>query len=518
MSIYCYVIGSSTVETTNGEKHELPSCPYPGCRHKACPYQEEAEVTFVQVPKATVLASAKAMLINRKTWRSMREDNTTELNLKPSVINNAELEEAELTEFMTKAAQETITSVIKEEQVPTNYKLEGVKMGQELNMDGSIKGVTRSLDIGIIGVGGCGNHIADAFAKAGYDAQVINLTDRDFAHLENIPSDDLSRIEMITTAGGAGKDPDVGARAVQEYENILLKKIQRKFNNKEFIFICFGLGGGTGSLGGTKVAELTASLGIPVGVIVTLPRTNEGTDEKVNCLRGLQEVANCKSIKSIVVIDNQRVLERLKDVKASDFWTKANQEIVSLFDSFNRYSAEAADTAFDAEDYKKVLMTPGFLVIGSSEILTEKIHGAADTELAEAIQSIAKGMLATGFDHSTAIRVAGVVVKPPKELFEYSHVFEEALYDHLKSEIGAGTLNRGIYENKGLGNYVIVKTMLAGMKLPQARIQQLVSETKSEAHEMSRKVNERNTETVSIDIPTDFNIISGSETRTARKR
>lgn len=382
---------------------------------------------------------------------------------------------------------------------------------------GNIKEIKRSLDIGIIGVGGAGNKIADTFAEAGYDVMAINLTDRDFAHLKHIPEDEFSRVELITTAGGAGKRPDVGAQAIDEYASMLIKKIQRKFNNKEFIYVCFGLGGGTGTLGGNKVAELAASLGVPTGAIITLPRTNEGTDEKVNCLRGLQEVANKKTLKSIVVIDNQRVAERLKDAKNSDFWHSANREIVKLFDDFNRYSAQAADTTFDAQDYKNVLMTPGFLSLGDSVLETSKVNGAAETELVEAIKSIDRGFLASGFDHKTTIRAASIIIKPGKDTFDQSHSFEEALYNHLKEEIGAGGLNRGIYESQKLNSHVIVKTMLAGMRLPESRVKQLVTETKAEASEMAAKVQQRNTEVIGIEVP-DFSLIAGDENQQTRKR
>lgn len=389
-------------------------------------------------------------------------------------------------------------------------KLEEKKMSKIIEFeDGSIKDINRALKIGLIGVGGAGNKIADTFAEAGYDVMAINLTDVDFAHLKNIPNDEFSRIQLLTTSGGAGKKPEIGAQAISEYSNELLKKISRKFNNKEFIFVCSGLGGGTGTLGGVRVAELAATLGIPVGMIVTLPRTNEGTDEKINCLKGLQEVANKKTLKSIVVVDNQRVASRLRDVKNSDFWYNANREIVDLFDSFNRYSAEAADTAFDAEDYKNVLMTPGFLCIGDSYIETEKIRGSAEAELASALKDIDNGFLATGFDHKTTIRAASIIVKPGADVFDQSHSFEEALYNHLKGEIGAGGLNRGIYENGRIGNFVIVKTMLAGMRLPEARVKQLVTETKAESAEMAAKITQRKTEEISIEIPTDFDLISG---------
>ena len=380
--------------------------------------------------------------------------------------------------------------------------------GKKMDTTPTEKDVKRTLDIGIVGVGGGGCKLADAFASVGYDVAVVNLTDRDYAHLTHIPKDDNSRLELVMTAGGAGKNPDVGVRAIDEFTNFLTKKFQRKFNNKEFVFVCAGLGGGTGTLGGVKVARIIASLGIPTGMIVTLPRNNEGTDEKANCLRGLKEIANDRAIKSIVVIDNQRVAERLKNTPDTAFWTAANMEIVRLFDSFNTYSSQTSDTAFDAEDYRKMLSTNGFINIGETTVpgVTVNADGsvAYGESLDKIIAAVTNGFLATGFDLSSAVRAAGLIIKPDGE---YSHAFEEALFNHLKTVIGAGGLNRGIYQ--GTGKALVVKTMLAGLRIPQSRVDELVNITLQESNAMKQKVQQRATEVIDIGIPADIGQISG---------
>jgi cell division GTPase FtsZ len=384
----------------------------------------------------------------------------------------------------------------------------GTRLSNKLEETG-MEDISRTLQMGIIGVGGCGNHIADAFGEIGYDVMAINLTSRDYETMPNIPNDELSRVELISTAGGAGKDPEVGAKAVREYANMLLKKIQSKFSNKEFIFVAYGLGGGTGTLGGSLVAEIAATLNIPVGVIVTLPRKNEGTDEKTNCLKGLQEVANNKNIRSIVVIDNQRVMDRLSASKGNDFWRAANREIVNLFDRFNRLSSMPTETALDAEDYKKLLNTNGFLILSSTEIKVPE--GAADDAsklLSQAVEAINKGFLATGFDHKTAIRAAGVIEKPKG--FDYQHSFEEGLFNVIKEDIGAGGLNRGIYTTDV--KTVVVNTMIAGMRLPEQRVKELVEEASKEASEMAKKITQRNTEQIVIDVPDVAGMIAANQT------
>lgn len=108
------------------------------------------------------------------------------------------------------------SKVVFEDAVPSTVvnKLEVASMADE----------KRTLQIGIIGVGGAGNKIADAFAEVGYDAMVVNLTDRDFAHLKNIPQDEYSRVELIVGAGGAGK--------IQRSESRRLRSIQMSFLRK----------------------------------------------------------------------------------------------------------------------------------------------------------------------------------------------------------------------------------------------------------------------------------------------
>lgn len=525
--IYCPVIGmSDSLKLSAGQTYyAIPRCPWPGCRYRDCRHHIEPEdgKYYDLPPKNLVLAAAQRMIkeyleidsvepidihiknvYDQEMGYSKKQPKTEIPN--PS-LPGKEVQQTEVSRQISLANAKEIAreALAKAEAAKTKTtELEAVKME-------SITG--RTLDIGIIGVGGAGNHIADAFGKQKYDVMAINLTDRDYSHLQYIPNDQDSRVELIVGAGGAGKNPDVGAQAIKEYTNTLVKKIQRKFNNKEFIFVTYGLGGGTGTIGGTLVAEIAASLNIPVGVIITLPRKNEGTDEKVNCLRGLQEVNNFKGIKSIVVIDNQRVMERLQSTSADLFWGQANDEIVNLFDRFNRMSSVATNTAFDAEDYKKCLNTPGFLVLGSSEVSVSKLNTSPEEQLKTAVAAIHSGLLADGFNHQSAIRAAGLITRP--STYNYAHTFEESLFSYLKGEIGAGGLNRGIYQSDSLKDTIVIDTLIAGMKLPEQRIKELVQETKQEAEVMSSKIQERMKETISLDIPSSASLISGTPSTSA---
>jgi cell division GTPase FtsZ len=497
--IYCPKLGSGQLTGPWGTILTLPQCPAPGCKYPSCP-------NIADGPYKSDIAIHELADIFRHFVK------TGQLNVLTFGSTSSNIVVASEKASKQKQEQPEIAPKLEEvKMVTVNETVEGVPTAPE---QASPTISPKSLDMGFIGVGGGGCKIVDAFASYGYESMVINTTDRDYAHLTNIPQDDNSRIQLYASAGGAGKDPDVGASAVNQYANEILKKIQIKMGNKEFVFVCFGLGGGTGSIGGTLVAQIAAMTKVPVGVIVTLPRLNEGTDEKVNCLKGLQEIANCKGINAIVVVDNQKISKNLSNVTDQNFWSVANQEIVSLFHRFNTLSSMPSNSAFDPEDYKKCLKTPGFLVLGRTAIpqkaFVESVNGELIGKLHDSIQN---GFLADGFDTKSSIRVAGLVTKPFP--FDYGHGFEEQLFDYLKSQMGAGSLNRGIYTlEQPCAPEVEILTMFSGMKLPEARVKQLFDETKNEASQMAAKVNERLTETVDLGLAqlSDLNKISGTPT------
>jgi uncharacterized protein (DUF2164 family) len=127
--------------------------------------------------------------------------------------------------------------------------------------------------------------------------------------------------------------------------------------------------------------------------------------------------------------------------------------------------------------------------------------------------SIQDGFLADGFDTKSSIRVAGLITKPAG--FDYGHAFEEQLFDFLKGQMGAGSLNRGIYSLESpCAPEVEILTMFSGMKLPEARVKQLFDETKNEASQMAAKVNERLTQNVDLGLGdiSDLGKISGTPT------
>src|SRR6266404_5033975 len=76
----------------------------------------------------------------------------------------------------------------------------------------------------------------------------------------------------IASIGGAGGDPEVGYQAALESAD----EIREALADTDVIFICAGLGGGTGSGAAPYVAHAAREAGALVIAFVTLPFAFEG--------------------------------------------------------------------------------------------------------------------------------------------------------------------------------------------------------------------------------------------------
>ena len=71
------------------------------------------------------------------------------------------------------------------------------------------------LNFGFIGVGQCGGNIANEFNKLGYKSIAINTSNTDLMKLNNIQKN--NRLLINTGVQGAGKNPEIGRRALEEH-------------------------------------------------------------------------------------------------------------------------------------------------------------------------------------------------------------------------------------------------------------------------------------------------------------
>jgi cell division protein FtsZ len=130
------------------------------------------------------------------------------------------------------------------------------------------------VQIKVVGLGGAGLNVIDRIvldgAVPGADLVVMNT---DVQSLTCSVSNQKVQLGRGVTRGlGAGGDPEIGYSAACESQ----EEIRKAVEGAGLIFLCVGLGGGTGSGAAPLVASMAKENGSLVVVIATMPFTFEG--------------------------------------------------------------------------------------------------------------------------------------------------------------------------------------------------------------------------------------------------
>ena len=160
------------------------------------------------------------------------------------------------------------------------------------------------LKICVAGVGGAGSNVLDRITlDRSVDANLVCFhTDvRVLSH--GMASNKVQLGGDLMKGVGAGGDPDLGREAALYSK----EQIRQTIQGHEIVFICTGLGGGTGSGAAPVVAEIAKSSGALVVVLATMPFSFEGRrrlNQAEEALELLQKRAD-----ALILFDNNRMGE-----------------------------------------------------------------------------------------------------------------------------------------------------------------------------------------------------------------
>src|SRR3989338_6862017 len=123
-------------------------------------------------------------------------------------------------------------------------------------------------NIKVIGVGGAGNNMVGWLYKKGIRGAEIIATNTDYQHLSITGADHKFLIGKDCTRGlGCGGFPTKGAEAAQES----LTQLKECLKSSDMVFVCAGIGGGTGTGAAPVVAQVAKDSGAIVIGTVTMP-------------------------------------------------------------------------------------------------------------------------------------------------------------------------------------------------------------------------------------------------------
>ncbi len=159
-----------------------------------------------------------------------------------------------------------------------------------------------NIPIKVVGVGGAGINALDRVVLDGMDKGDLIAINTDVQSLaSSVAARKVQLGRSISRGLGAGGDPELGYQAALESA----EEIRQALTGARMIFICVGLGGGTGSGAASVVAQLAREHGGLVIAFATLPFSFEGkrrAAQAQEALARLNEVAN-----AVICFENDRM-------------------------------------------------------------------------------------------------------------------------------------------------------------------------------------------------------------------
>ncbi len=348
-----------------------------------------------------------------------------------------------------------------------------------------------------IGVGQCGNKLADTFASFKGKAVALNTTEKDMTCLANVEKGARLNIAVKGTTGGAGKTPLLGQKAMTEHLEEVISMIESVGDNADYYAICGGLGGGTGSGGIPVLLHRLLSAKRKVMLILTLPSDDEGAEVQINAYNSLVTILKIIDGRDVpyILIDNNKIQARMKSTADFD-WRSVNLYLGKIISQFNRDANKDSPYAtFDETDYKKVMYQNGMLALVKARLAIEDV--ATGKSIADAVMAEwGKPSFYVDFQPASATMLTTIVWAPSQFLEDKTNykLIEDSLHK-LRSECGTVNPYGGIYPydettDTNKKSNIIVYCLLTGMKAPTERLDALRDRATKDQEALRKKAGE----------------------------
>jgi len=220
-------------------------------------------------------------------------------------------------------------------------------------------------NIKVIGVGGAGNNMVSWLYKKGIQGAEITAANTDKQHLDVSSADRKILIGRELTRGlGCGgfieKGRESARESVQDLKDVL--------KNADMVFVCAGMGGGTGTGAAPVVAQIAKESGCIVIGTVTMPFDIE----RARCDKaefGLQQLRQVTD--TVIVIDNNRLVKIAGNLPIQQAFAVANELISTMIKGIVETIAIPSLVNLDYADVKAIMSDGGVSVIGIGESDTE---------------------------------------------------------------------------------------------------------------------------------------------------
>jgi cell division protein FtsZ len=286
------------------------------------------------------------------------------------------------------------------------YKKQGQKTGGRVKMDFIVESATKSKSksesasagparqacIRVFGSGGAGNNMVGWLYQKGIKGAEIIAANTDQQHLGMVDADRKFLIgEDITKGLGCGGFPQKGFEAAQES----LQEIKEALKGSDMVFVCAGMGGGTGTGSAPVIGQVAKDTGSIVIGTVTMPfKIERARVEKAEF--GLQQLR--KVCDTVIVIDNNRLVKIAGNLPISQAFSVANELIATMIKGIVETISVPSLVNLDYADVKAIMTNGGVAAIGvgvsdTTNKIDEAVKGALSNPLLDISYKGATGAL-----------------------------------------------------------------------------------------------------------------------------
>ena len=247
-------------------------------------------------------------------------------------------------------------------------------------------------NIKVIGCGGAGNNMVTWLSKRGIQGAEIIAVNTDKQHLDISEADKKALIGKEVTRGlGCGGFPAKGTAAAQESQN----ELKAMLKGSDMVFICAGMGGGTGTGVAPVVAQIAKDMGSIVIGTVTMPfKIERARIDKAEY--GLSQLR--KNSDTSIVIDNNRLVQIAGNLPIQQAFAVANELVATMIKGIVETIAVPSLVNLDFADVRAIMTNGGVAAIGigssdTNSRVDEAVRGALENPLLDITYDGAVGAL-----------------------------------------------------------------------------------------------------------------------------
>ncbi|MCC2655642.1 MAG: ftsZ [Panacagrimonas sp.] len=214
--------------------------------------------------------------------------------------------------------------------------------------------------IRVIGVGGGGCNSVNEMVTAQIEGVELIAANTDRKHLERCKTTNILQLGPRSSRGlGAGSDPTKGKEAANESKDLIREMIE----GTDLLFICAGMGGGTGTGAAPVIAEIAKEMGVLTVAVVTKPYAFEPPKRRAVAERGLQELRNL--VDSLIVIPNEKLqLVLPEDMTVVECHKKADEVLKNAVQGISGIITSPGEISVDFADVRTVMSNRGMAMMG----------------------------------------------------------------------------------------------------------------------------------------------------------